>query len=296
MDDPITWKRLRAIFGDPKPVQHVTERQFDYNDAILQQLGATPYDEIDFGDLWYYHHDLSYVELQPELFNYLFPVCLMDWHRSLLANEACSHGDSEFHRGIVTGNVLGKMLTEQQRVAVNQVFIDSMLYRLDQERLLPEDVRGTTFYGWIARLNSLGIFFDQLPEIWQHWWKIETVGHAICVMEYCSALMYFYFDNPVLRPIEGWSRGGPYLWVQDSQLLDRGWSECNVEFIRNFLTLDRVKDAIFKTSEILEGQAEGSLARKLKTDLDGCSDLIASRIAELPALLASGDYLQDWTV
>lgn len=66
--DPITWQRLRDIFGNPKPVLHVTERQFDGGDQALHQLAQTPYEEIDFGDLWYYHHDLAYVDLQPELF------------------------------------------------------------------------------------------------------------------------------------------------------------------------------------------------------------------------------------
>lgn len=58
-DDPITWQRLRAIFGHPPLVMNVTESQFDYNDGKLAALGRTPYDEIDFGDLWYHHHDLA---------------------------------------------------------------------------------------------------------------------------------------------------------------------------------------------------------------------------------------------
>ena len=79
----IDWQRARRIFNYPKPPSSVLERQFDYFDDELQKLATTPYDEIDFGDLWYYHHDLAYVELQPEVFAYLFPVCLMDWHITL---------------------------------------------------------------------------------------------------------------------------------------------------------------------------------------------------------------------
>lgn len=115
MNDPITWKRLKAIFDNPKPVEHVWQHQFDYDDGKLKELALTKHEEIDFGDMWYYHHDLAYMELQPELFKYLFPVCLMDWHQSLSANESCSHGDSEFHHGIIHGNVLDKMLTPTRR-------------------------------------------------------------------------------------------------------------------------------------------------------------------------------------
>ena len=112
----IDWKRARSIFDDPKPPASVWERQFDDFDNELKELATTPHDEIDFGDLWYYHHDLAYVELQPEVFAYLFPVCLMDWHLTLKSNEGCSHGDSEFHYGLLRGNVLAKMTTPTQRM------------------------------------------------------------------------------------------------------------------------------------------------------------------------------------
>ncbi|MCA9172516.1 MAG: hypothetical protein KDB23_32850, partial [Planctomycetales bacterium] len=144
---PITWERLRAIFGNPPIVKEVWERQFDYFDAELQQLGRTPYDQIEFGDLWYYHHDLAYVELQPELFAHLFPVCLMDWHCSLIANQTCAHGDSEFHKGVRQGDVFDEMLTTAQRMQVESVFRDSMLYRLDQERGFAFDGMHTPAFG-----------------------------------------------------------------------------------------------------------------------------------------------------
>ena len=296
MNDPITWKRLKAIFDNPKPVEHVWQHQFDYDDGKLKELALTKLEEIDFGDMWYYHHDLAYMELQPELFKYLFPVCLMDWHQSLLANDSCSHGDSEFHYGIIHGNVLDKMLTPTRRNAVNQVFVDSMLFRLHQERFLQWDHRRSTAYGWILRLNSLGLFFDQLPDIWRQWWKVESVGHALCIMEYCSALMYFYFDNPVIPQVEGWTRGGPYLGGSDSHVHDRGWSEPNIEFLRGFLTINRVKEAVTKAKDVLRDQPEGPLAGKMCGDLEESNDLIASRIDELPSILASGDCMKDWTV
>src|SRR5580693_8717467 len=98
-DKSISWERVRAIFGDADPPQQVWEKQFDYFNDELKRLAATSYRDIDRQDLWYYYHDLAYVELQPELFAYLFPVCLMEWHDTLMRNESCSRGDSEFHYG-----------------------------------------------------------------------------------------------------------------------------------------------------------------------------------------------------
>ena len=89
--------KAREIFGYSRAPVKITQRQFDGFDDVLQRLARTPLEEIDLADLWYYHHDLAYVPLQRELFAYLFPLCLWDWHITLMANQACSHGDSEFH-------------------------------------------------------------------------------------------------------------------------------------------------------------------------------------------------------
>ena len=128
---PIGWDRVQAIFDDPRPPVEVTERQFDYFTDELQRLARTPHERMDFGDLWYYHHDLAYVELQPNLFDYLFPACLMDWHESLMRNHPASHGDSEFHYGVHQGEVFEKMMTAERRDLVHEFFRDSFLERLD---------------------------------------------------------------------------------------------------------------------------------------------------------------------
>jgi hypothetical protein len=70
---------VRRIFGDPRPPVVVTEPQFDGFDEKLRRMARTRWEELDFSDLRYYHHDLACVELEPDLFDYLFPVCLMDW-------------------------------------------------------------------------------------------------------------------------------------------------------------------------------------------------------------------------
>lgn len=293
---PITWDRLRAIFGNPKPVANVTERQFDYNDDKLQELGRTPFQDIDFDDLWYYHHDLAHVELQPDLFAYLFPVCLMDWHQTLLANQPCSHGDSEFHYGIVSGNVLSKMLNEQQRDKVFEVFEDSMLHRLDAERGFQYVGSGTPAYAWMSRLNSLGIFLPTFPRLWQKWWVIESPGHAVCALQYCSGLMYFEGENPLFgKWTEAEGGGGPYLCENDSYFYDRGWMEQNVTFLSGYLTPQRVTEVVQLAAMRLKGEPEEGIAAKLVRDLVECSDLIESRVADLPKILASQER-REWTV
>lgn len=286
----INWERARSIFGHPRPPVAVWERQFDYFDDELKKLARTPYENIDFGDLWYYHHDLAYVDLQPEVFAYLFPVCLMDWHLTLKSNAPCSHGDSEFHYGLWHGKVLEKMTTPDQRKQIGEFFCDSLLERLDDERGL--SVRGSagTAYEWMFRFNSLGIVMPVIPNVWETWWSFDTVGRAVAALQYLSGLMYFDGENPVF---EAWTRedggGGPYLWDNDSDIFSAGWLPENADFLARILTVEFVESKLRQAVRRLEGQPEHAKATQLANDLPDRVELVKSRAAELPNLLRNSD-------
>ena len=276
----------------------MTECQFDYCDDKLQELGRTRFEEIDFDDLWYYYLDLAYVELQPELFAYLFPVCLMDWHHTLLAGEPCSHGDSEFHYGVHHGQVFQKMLTDEQRRDVFAVFRDSFHYRLDQQRGLPLKITKENSLGWLWRFNSLGKVLPDISPIWLPWWRLETPGCAVAAMIYCAALVYECGEaNPVFElPQVALERGFLIpLWDDDSYISHVGWQIDNVGFVRSQLTVDFVFASVERALNVLTEQAEYSAVLKLQADMPSHRDVIQSRVTELPDLLTKPDAME-WTV
>jgi len=294
----VTWERVRRIFDFPKPPHKVWERQFDNFDAELRTLAQTPYDEIDFSDLWYYFHDLAYTELQPEVFAYLFPVCLMDWHCSLMANEPCAHGDADFHYGLRHGEILEKMLTPEQREEVFEFFRDSFLERLDTERGFVYDGSKTPAYGWMGRFNTLGAVMPRIARVWEQWWSLATPGRAVAALQYCSGLMYAEGENPLFGK---WTRegggGGPYLWVNDTSIHDAGWLPENVDFLKTILTPDFVADKVKQAAERLSSEPERETAQRIAEDLPHCQDLVELRAEALPRLLNQSDgYALDWSV
>ena len=268
------------------------EKQFDYCDDDLKRLANTPYEQMHFSDLWYYYHDLAYVELQPELFAYLFPVCLMDWHFSLMRNEGCSHGDSEFHRGIYQGKIFQKMLTAQQLEEVCEFFRDSFMERLDVERELSPVPSQYPSTARIDRFNSLGTIIPGIDVIWNSWWSLETPGRAIASIQYCSMLMYFDEDNPLFKAWDGFVPG---LWKNDSWIYGKGWSDENVTFLTTILTVEFVNKHLAAAVERLRGEPEFKQAQQIGNDLPECQDLLKVRVNELPALLRSPDSTS-WTV
>src|SRR5258708_5497542 len=186
----ISKDQSRAIFGYPSPPSQVTEYQFDGFDSELYKLAQTPWDKIRDEDLWYYLHDLAYVELQPDLFAYLFPVCLNFWYQTLMRNRDCAVGDAEFHYGLLRGQVLEKMLAPTQQQKVFTFFHDGFLDRVDQERGLIEVDSKWLPHAWLQRFNSLGLVVPIIEQIWESWWSLSSRGQAVSALIYLSNLMY----------------------------------------------------------------------------------------------------------
>ncbi len=274
------------MFDYPKPCKDVWEQQFDYNDDALMRIAQTPWEQFDFSDLWYYHHDLAYVELQPDLFVYLFPVCLMDWHQTLLRNESCSHGDSEFHYGVHRGQVFDKMLTSRQLADTLEFFKDSFLLRLDQERGFVYRASSTPAYGWMSRFNSLGLVMPRIDLLWNAWWSLETPGRAVAAVQYLSGLVYFEGENPLFGL---WTReeggGGPSLFDNDCCIFDAGWLEANVQFLADVLTEEFVSEKLNLAVKVLSDQPEFPQVEKVRRDLTERREIVESRVKELPSLL-----------
>ncbi|MEX1233210.1 MAG: hypothetical protein WEB58_23365 [Planctomycetaceae bacterium] len=276
--------RAKYIFGDARPPVTVWEQQFDYFDEDLQLIARTPLEEIDRDDLWYYHHDLAYVTLQPELFRYLFSLCLWDWHLTLRDNVSCSHGDSEFHYGIVMGKVFETMVTPDELKQVCAFFRDSMLERLNQERQLSNlSLQAICrVLAWIHRFNSLGLINPYMDELWRKWWDVSSPGHAIAAIQYISNLMYFDDENPILTlPGIKIPQTRPYLSGTDSYC-HAGWLPENVEFVRKHVTFDYVQTTLENAIERLQSTEDASAAREIIQAFPDRVELVKSRVRELP--------------
>lgn len=291
----IDWDRARSIFNYQTSPSVVSQKQFDGFHEKLIQLAKTPQEEIDFRELWYYHHDLAYMWLQPDLFAYLFPVCLLDWHESLINNEPCSHGDSEFHYGVKKGDVFSKMLSDQQYTQISEFLVDSFLERLDRERGLSFEGSNASPYGWIGRFNSIALILPVISIIWEKWWSLKSIGRAVCAIQYLSSLVYYETQNPIFATwTPEYGGGSPDLWTHDSYIYHEGWMKENLEFIESTLTIEYLEKKLNEATSKLEGEPEYPKAIKMVEDFPERKKILQVRIEELPCLLLEPDYAK-WT-
>ena len=285
--------RFRDVLGaTPKP-STVWQQQFDWFDDKLRSLARREWDEVPEGELWAYIHDLTYQELQPDLFRHLFPACLKFWYDSLMRSEPADRGDADFHRALLRGNILAKMLNDQERERVHALFVDGYLDRVELERGFNCERSGIPANAWIRRFNSIGLVAPIIPEIWRQWWSMDTPGRAISIMIYSSGLVYFKGENPIFpwTPDEG--GGGPDLTELDSSEFESAWLTSNLSFLRTTLSPDYVLERMRAAADVLVGEPELRLANRIVAEASSRADVISLRIDDLLTNLSRPRRAQD---
>ena len=283
----ITTERMIGVLGKASKPKIVWQRQFDHDDETLHRLARCDWDAVPDADLWCYIHDLTYVELQPDLFRHLFPACLKFWYSTLLRNEGAERGDADFHRALLRGEILTRMMTDQERQRTLQFFVDGFLDRIELERGFDYVRPGWSANAWIGRFNTLGLVAPIIRTIWRSWWAFDSPGKAVSAIKYASGLVYLQGENPIYLP---WTPreggGGPYLTEWDASIFDHVWLAQNLSFLRETLTCDYVVEQLSIAARQLRGEPEETMAQLISDDAPRRRDVISLRIENLVANLA----------
>ena len=291
----VTPERSRSIFNNPRMPTSVSEKQFDGFDRELRKIAKTEWKELNEEDLWFYLHDLAYVELQSDLFDYLFPVCLNFWYQSLMRSESAERGDAEFHYSLYRGNLLNKMTTKEQTQEIYSYFIDGFLDRIEAERGFKYSGSSTPAYSWIARFNSLGYISPIIDQICDLWWTLDQPGKAVSAVMYASGLVYLRGDNPIFGD---WTcnkgGGGPYLTESDAHIFDIGWLPENIEFLKEKLSVEYIQNKLHKAASMLSSEPEAEISLKVATDSLLNGEIIELRIGDLIEGLSQAEGRAQW--
>lgn len=275
--EPTLRERCRGIFGNEPPVRSVWEAEFDYADAELQALAAADWRQITDGQLSaYYVLNLVYNEpMQPELFRYLFPLCLACWRDALLTNGYGDHFEESFLRALRRPYLWREMMDAAQRQQVRHFLLETMLARIDNERGFNAPLT------WLDTFNALGGVAPFIRVLWNQWWSLDTPGKAVCVLQYAAHFIYPVEVNP-LWP-EGWRQWLLPLGTKEP------WSENNLAFLTHQLTPEMILSATQKAAEMLRNEPEWPMAKRIAHDALVAQDIIAIQIEDLLLALSCGE-------
>ena len=232
---------VRRVIQSKGVPDRITQEPFDYDPSHYRRLCGVQTASPDPADLVNYALDMRYMELQPELLRHLIPLLLTAWRRDLFEGDQAGYGGfvEHFWPALLKGSALKKVFSEPERVAFARYLRNTILDRLDAEHSLHFSGMGASPYRWIQSLASYGVLFSDVERLWNDWWETITAGHAIAAFQYASALLYEVEENPVFSP---WTRdaGGGASALSDCgcHMLDVGWTEANLSFLRRTLSVD----------------------------------------------------------
>lgn len=271
-------ERCRAIFDDEPPVRHVWEPEFDYADEELQALAATDWRDITDHQLsCYYVLNLVYNEpMQPELFRYLFPLCLAKWREALLAHGHGDHFEESLLRALRRPYLWREMMNAGQRQQVRAFIIDTMLARMDNERGFSVPL------SWLSVFNEIGGIAPVMRIIWSRWWSLDSFGKAVCALQYAAYLIYAGEDN-ILCP-EGWHCAG---WLHALSHTE-SWSQENWAFLCRALTPQTILEGVQAAAKKLRGEPEEDIAARIAQDALNAAEIIEIQIEDVLTELACG--------
>ncbi len=279
---------LRRGLGTTPLPNKITQAANHHKRKHLTRLARLKRDErAEPGDLWEYTQDLLYTEIQADLFRYLLPFCMEGWRFDLLRTSSGYGGFVEyFYQVLADRQVFTKHLTPRQGAAVSRFMRQTILEEIDDQRGLAWEGSKARPYRWVGALNTYGVLFPDLNQLWSAWWALDTVGRAVAAVQYLSCLMYPEDHNPVFA---AWTRdrggGPPGLWEFSGHLYTHRWLQPNVEFLKSVLNLSRVTAVLTQAVERLSGQPEQDIAQQVLADVPVCSTTLKARCDELPRLL-----------
>ena len=281
------------VLGQPSPPKQITQQPFDYDSSHYRRLcqvnGAAP----TLSDLSCYVDDMRFMPLQPDLLRYLLPQCLKMWQEDLLSGSrtGCGGTVEAFWAALSphppkTAFLLEEELTAKEYGSVMRFMRDTLLTRMSQETQLYFAGSNSSPYQWFYALGSFSNVFPALDSLWNEWWQLNTLGHAVCVLQYFSCLMYPSDKNPVFAPWTPDSGGGPpELSENDALVSEAGWRRENIAFLAETLTLNAVYVKLQAAAAICTPFGAG-LPERILADWPRCQELAATQIAGLPKLLA----------
>jgi hypothetical protein len=287
--------RLKRIFGDPLPPRRVRQKQFDGAQADLIRTAAKPWHELDQLDYWRYLNDLCYVDLQQDLFDYLFPGFLVRWWEGQLNRLGGPGGVPDIYQAIDHGQLLARMMNEPRRQQVQDWMSDAYIEGVDawSNNLSvvynpegPDDLHGP-----LSSFHALGLSVPVTRVILRRLGEVSTIGRAQWWLVFATGIIWNENECPA---VPKWTPdgggGGVYLTATDASIYKHGYLGENLDAIKAFLDYDRLIQMIERSAEQIPSRPHGDWARVTREECLAQPQRVEARITNLINLLWQPEF------
>jgi hypothetical protein len=234
-----------------------------------------------------YEQCLRNTRVQGPLFVYLLPFCLQALRDDLRGfHEGYGGLIEHLYPFLADQRVFDQCLNDDQREAASEFIRQAILDEIDDQPGLSHAGSRSRPYRWVRALTTYGVLRPDAQRLWNAWWSLGTVGRSVAAVQYISCLMYSERENPVFAPWTPDAGGGPpCLWDFEGHLYAHRWLKPNVDFLKENLSAQSVRDLLVRAVNGLAGHAEFDTAAAIQEDFPLCTETVETRCAELSQFL-----------
>lgn len=246
--------KLAEIFGHPKPPAVITEKQFDDFQKELAEVAKKPWSALTNHDWFYYGLDLSYSELQQDLFDWLFPGFVVLWRRGLAERQNLPQSEPDFYAPLLKGRVFERMMDEARRSEVFHYMANAFLEEVETitpEENVAENRRNEDLAYFLWVFNAIGQSVPITERLIDGLSGPMTPGKARYWITLAAGLFYPEQQVPWVSP---WTKtgggGGIYLLESWASIFDSGFLRENWSAYASWITIDVVRSRLEEAQEI----------------------------------------------
>lgn len=253
--------------------------------------------KVSPNDLIEYIHDLLYSgEIQKDLFKFLLPKCLLAWREYLVDNNQSYGGYAEYLLSFLAKKELySVILSDTEYTAIATFYAKSLLDRMSSESKLSHQGMDGTPYRWFYALSSYCVIFSDLESFWNEWWVMKKSGHAVCVLQYISCIMYAEEANPIFKPwTKEYGGGAPTLWEWEGHIYGAKWEPRNIEFLKSTLTKEYIYNHLKEANQFLDDEQNKRVGQKMLDDFNLQEKFLLHRINRLLEIVSKSVDAITW--
>ncbi len=286
--------RLFRIFGEPTKPESYRQDQFDEADEALRRTANKAWHEIDQTDYWHYLMDLCYVELDQDLFDYLFPAFLIRWWEGMLNRTGGPESECDIYRAIDHGQVMTKMMDADRRSEVLSWMVDAYMEGVDAwggqlsvaySSNGPNDLHGPLWY-----FHALGQSVPIIDSILGRLADVCTEGRAQWWLVFASGLIWNEDEAPMIPP---WTPdgggGGVYILESAASIYNHGYLGEHHAAIKDRLTYEFVHSRLCLAGQILQSTPQKEWSQLAVEEMRKSPEYIELRIVRFMELLSEPD-------
>ena len=287
-------QRLLEIFDHPSPPAVVTQPTFGFLEDDYTDVCHKMWHEITFEADAQYLLDIQFVEIQQDLFDYIFPAFLIRWWEDQLSQQGGVKEIWGIYGSFSQCDLLNTMISPQRGHAIKDWIVDAYVDGVDlsgsrdsSESTTPGSYRIDSA---LWSFHALGQSVPTARLILERLRDVKTQGRARWWLVCSSGIAWNDNECPFVAPWNlGRSNGGIFVLGSGASDNSEGYLSENLLAMNEVFSIDTLQKVLATCQLMFESEFERNWVRAVQTRFAADPALYQRRIERFLACLRLKD-------